>query len=256
MTGRSTFPNACAGRHVNLIVTVLDQVTQFVTHVTVGCGQTLLDHEHLAVLRHVVLNAHRVVRHAAVRWRRSPPRDQDRRAARAHHFQILGSSRHWFKLGKREKRENFSNEMKLTYEYVNFLIYKFTFTIFIRLTRDGRTEGSVSGSIDGRYLDAVVLIGLQAVQDGITYVANPFGVHPEGFRTVKFERRSGLLLTTHRFVEKAESLKEAVVMFTGRGRPGHLDRIRRQSYTVDVQRRCGWSCGNKNVSLQLQSFAQ
>ena len=99
------------------------------------------------------------------------------------------------------------------------------FTSFVRLTHNRNTQRSASGSIERRYLDAVIPEGLQSVQDGFDYIADFLRFRPEDGHVVcqQLER-----FTSHGrldLVNEPEALDDSVMRCWSRMSPGQLDSV-------------------------------
>ena len=96
-------------------------------------------------------------------------------------------------------------------------------TLFVRLADDWDAKWTAAGPVECRYLDAVILKGLQSVQDGIEDISHSFRFRPEGRNVVRQEYP--LSDARHHFIENTEALQMAVLMGGCRMRPSQLNCI-------------------------------
>lgn len=96
-------------------------------------------------------------------------------------------------------------------------------TFFIRLADDWNAERTISGSIEGRYLNTVVMKGLQSVEDSIENVSNFFRFWTE-CRDI-FGHKNMLASNWNNFIKNPEALQMAVMVSRSWMSPRHLDGI-------------------------------
>ena len=102
-------------------------------------------------------------------------------------------------------------------------------TTLIRLARNGSAKRAVTSPIQRRYLNAVILEGLEPVENRVERVTDAFRLPPEWITE---------LAGGHQPVEDAEPLQKTVVLRWRGRRPRHLHGVRRERSAADVQRRC------------------